>query len=78
MLGEEVPTCKKRGSSSRGGPGVPTGQDSPLARLTFQHEGLHKDPDPVDCHHQVCNRQAHNRESTGGCGKLQVTAAAPG
>ena len=57
---------------------MPTGQASPLAGLTFQHEGLHEDPDPVDRYHQICNRQAHERASTGGCGNPQVTAAAPG
>lgn len=62
VLGEEVPTCRTERQHSRGRPGVPTGQASPSAWLTFQHEGLHEDPDPVDCHHQVCKRQAHDRQ----------------
>lgn len=41
-------------------PGTPTGGPVVGPGLTFQHEGLHEDPDPIDGHHQVC-KQAHDK-----------------
>lgn len=63
MLGEEVPICKKqRQQLKEEGQVCPQDMPVPSPGLTLQHEGLHEDPDPIDRHHQVYNRQAHKRQ----------------